>query len=125
MQDALDAQKQRTVELQAVVVSAKEDLEEVRRRHPEDMHRTISELEETFTRAHLETEEELKRADEENKQLKEEMRKHHTELELWYPGFPLYQDSYIKNHIPQRLRAQGSMIATASTLSRVEEGREE
>merc|ERR1711865_794575 len=45
-------------------------------------------------------EEELHQCEEENLKLKSELRTHHTELELWYPSFPLYQDSYLKNHIP-------------------------
>merc|ERR1711865_660584 len=45
-------------------------------------------------------EEELHQCEEENLKLKSELRTHRSELEMWYPSFPLYQDSYLKNHIP-------------------------
>lgn len=60
----------------------------------------IADLEEQFTEKQKTVEEELRQCEEENQRLKQELRTHHSELELWYPSFPMYQDSYLKTHIP-------------------------
>lgn len=105
MQHSLREQKQRTVEVQGKLGEVKEELQGLRRSHPEHMHRVIAELEERFTKKTAEYEEELVRCEEENADLKGEMGKHHRELEIWYPGFAHYQDSYIKSLLPANTRA--------------------
>mmetsp|Transcript_44188 Transcript_44188/g.140764 ORF Transcript_44188/g.140764 Transcript_44188/m.140764 type:complete len:416 (-) Transcript_44188:161-1408(-) len=116
MQESLRSQKQKTQEVQRVLQSAREDLQEVRRQHPKDMHRVISELEAKFTRHQQDSEDALNAADARNKELKEQLRKQHKELELWYPGFHFYQDSYIRNHIPNQTRATLAKRANITTM---------
>lgn len=104
MQDALLAQKSKALEAQNVLAGAREELQGLRKSHPEQMHRVIAELEEKFSTRQQEFEDALKQAEEDNIRLKQELRTHHRELEMWYPSFGLYRESYIKNHIPQFTR---------------------
>jgi len=100
MQAALRKEKQKTFEIHEVLMDTRGDLDSLRNKHPEQMQLVIAELEEQFTERQKKVEEELRQCEEENHRLKQELRTHHGELELWYPSFPLYQDSYLKNHIP-------------------------
>jgi hypothetical protein len=100
MQAALKKEKSKTFEIHDVLMGTKSDLEGLKKSHPEQMQNVIAELEEQFTEKQKNVEEELRYCEEENQRLKQELRTHHSELELWYPSFPLYQDSYLKNHIP-------------------------
>merc|ERR1711879_948612 len=54
-----------------------------------------------FTSRQNQYEEDLETAEKDNTELKDSLREHHRELELWYPHFSLYQDSYVKNYVPQ------------------------
>eukprot|EP00747_Dinoflagellata_sp_TGD_P163379 gnl/TRDRNA2_/TRDRNA2_182004_c0_seq1.p1 gnl/TRDRNA2_/TRDRNA2_182004_c0~~gnl/TRDRNA2_/TRDRNA2_182004_c0_seq1.p1 ORF type:complete len:525 (+),score=126.63 gnl/TRDRNA2_/TRDRNA2_182004_c0_seq1:63-1637(+) len=101
MQISLGMHKQKTAEVQQVLSAAREDLSRLRKSHPEQMQRVIAELEGEFTARQKEVEEDLKRKEQENEELKNELRQHHSALEIWYPSFSLYQNSYIKASIPQ------------------------
>jgi predicted nucleic acid-binding Zn-ribbon protein len=101
MQAALKKEKQKTYEIHGVLMGTRSELEGLRNSHPEQMQNVISDLESQFTEKQKRVEEELQQCEEENHRLKQELRTHHNELELWYPSFPMYQDSYLKNHIPQ------------------------
>jgi hypothetical protein len=101
MQVALGKEKQKTVELHQVLLDTRGDLDGLKRSHPEQVQNVIADLEEQFTEKQKLVEEELRQCEEENHRLKLELRTHHSELELWYPSFPLYQDSYLKQNIPQ------------------------
>ncbi|CAE7369944.1 eryA, partial [Symbiodinium pilosum] len=46
-------------------------------------------------------EQDLQEAEEENLSAKTAIRTQHRELENWYPGFAHYQDSFVKNLLPQ------------------------
>lgn len=124
MQKSLQDQKQRTAEVQATLGQAREELHELRRSHPEHMHSVIADLEQGFTRRQHEYEDELVRREEENAQLKVDLRTHHRELELWYPGFGAYQDSYIKGHFPLRRRVSLVEQSPKSRLRRMRTARE-
>jgi hypothetical protein len=100
MQAALKKEKQKTIEIHDVLMTARSDLDGLQRSHPEHMQNVITELEAQFTDRQRQVEEELNECTEENERLKRELRSQHSELGLWYPSFPLYQDSYLKNHIP-------------------------
>mmetsp|Transcript_126852 Transcript_126852/g.237079 ORF Transcript_126852/g.237079 Transcript_126852/m.237079 type:complete len:506 (-) Transcript_126852:57-1574(-) len=108
MQSSLLAEKKKTAEFQQILMGTKASLERHKRSHPEQMQSVIARLEAEFTTRQQQVEEELQQCEEENMRLKVELRTHHQELEIWYPSFPLYQDSYIKNHIPHYSQKAGS-----------------
>jgi len=107
MQASLKSEQEKTNSIHEVLMKTRRDLEGLKRSHPEKMQVVISELEEQFTTRQKKVEEELREAEEENHNLKQELRTVHGELELWYPSFPSYQDSYLKNHIPSYSRTHG------------------
>lgn len=107
MQVSLHDQRQRAGDVSQVLGGVRDDLDLVRRSHPEQMQKVISDLEAKFTQRQTEVERELKEHKEQNQRLKADLRRHHGELELWYPSFQLYQDSYIKSHIPQYVANRG------------------
>eukprot|EP00448_Togula_jolla_P021147 CAMPEP_0170573856 /NCGR_PEP_ID=MMETSP0224-20130122/2989_1 /TAXON_ID=285029 /ORGANISM="Togula jolla, Strain CCCM 725" /LENGTH=402 /DNA_ID=CAMNT_0010896473 /DNA_START=82 /DNA_END=1290 /DNA_ORIENTATION=- len=100
MQSSLQAQKQRTLEVQKELGVSRAELQEMKRGHPERMHAVIAELEGNFTLRQEFLEEELLASGAENMKLKQELQDHQTELETWYPSFQGYQDSYIKGQVP-------------------------
>lgn len=101
MQVALGKEKNKTVELHQVLLDTRHELDSLKKSHPEQVQNVIADLEEQFTENQKKIEEDLAQCEDENTKLKQELRTHHTELELWYPSFPLYQDSHLKNSIPQ------------------------
>jgi len=101
MQESLRVQKDRTSQVTEVFQTARKDVSKLRKEHPEQMHTIIADLESKFTERQVQFEEELNDAEAHNSELKEMLRDHHKEIELWYPHFGLYQDSYVKNHVPQ------------------------
>jgi len=101
MQDSLRLHKEKTSQVQLVLGAANRDLQELRRSHPEQMQNVIAELEGKFAAQQQQVEEDLAKRDEDQVNLKTELRNHEHALKLWYPCFFLYRDSAIKNHIPQ------------------------
>jgi hypothetical protein len=101
LQAALFHQKQRTTETSEIVQARKRDLRKLRRDHPQNLRHLIEDLEHKFTTRHKSAEDELVQAETENSRLKEELKAHQKELEIWYPGFPMYEDSYVKKLVPQ------------------------
>ncbi|CAE8625932.1 unnamed protein product [Polarella glacialis] len=116
MQDSLRQQKLKTAEVQSFLGEASSEFKELKRSHPVQMHNVISDLEVTFTESQKGFEDDLKQAEEENGLLKQMLRTHHRELEMWYPNFQLYQDSYIKNLIPQRVKGRAPRRAPTTRL---------
>ncbi|CAE8645743.1 unnamed protein product, partial [Polarella glacialis] len=116
MQDSLRQQKFKTAEVQSFLGQASSEFKELKRSHPVQMHNVISDLEVTFTESQKGFEDDLKQAEEENGLLKQMLRTHHRELEMWYPNFQLYQDSYIKNLIPQRVKGRAPRRAPTTRL---------
>jgi hypothetical protein len=100
MQAALSTEQTKTTRVHEVLLNTRKNLHSLKKSHPEQMQTIISDLEEQFTAKQKRVEEELLECESENQRLKHELRTVHGELELWYPSFPLYQDSYLKNHIP-------------------------
>lgn len=100
MQQSLCDQKQMTIEAQGKLDQVRVELQNLRKEHPEHMHSVIAELEEKFRSKQKQYEQDLTSFEEENMSLKTDMRNHHKELEIWYPQFAQYQDSYIKTHLP-------------------------
>merc|ERR1712107_380921 len=101
MQESLRLQKQRTVEVTEILQEARQNAQRLRSEHPEQMHKIIADLESQFTSRQQQFEEDLGAAENDNTTLKDSLREHHRELELWYPHFNLFQDSYVKNYVPQ------------------------
>lgn len=121
LQGSLQEHKMKTSVLHAELSKQRKDLKRVKEAHPVEMRRVIAELELQFTQQQAQCEEELKQAEQDNHMLKQDMKAHHKELEMWYPGFPLYQESYIKSHIPKQSRIaprkQGTLLRQ-TTLTR-------
>jgi len=117
MQTSLYDHRRRTGEVSSVLGSARDELEQVRRNHPDHMQKVISDLEAQFTKRQHEVEAELNEHEAENTRLKTDLRNHHGELEMWYPSFQLYQDSYIKGHIPQYMGPDGPKRRTKRTTT--------
>eukprot|EP00933_Yihiella_yeosuensis_P065131 TRINITY_DN6878_c0_g6_i1.p1 TRINITY_DN6878_c0_g6~~TRINITY_DN6878_c0_g6_i1.p1 ORF type:complete len:542 (-),score=126.92 TRINITY_DN6878_c0_g6_i1:49-1674(-) len=101
MQESVKLQKERTSEVQALLQEASVEYKAQRKAHPLQMHQIISELEVRFSDRQRGFEEQLQAAELENSELKQTLKQLHRELEMWYPGFAQYQDTYIKNLIPQ------------------------
>jgi len=106
MQESLQSQRKKTSEVQSELATRRDELTDLRRSHPHEMHRCIAELEVRFTKNQRAFEEELEQAEVQNSRLKRELKVHHSEVETWFPGFTVYQDSYVKNHIPQISRSK-------------------
>lgn len=100
MQAALRLHKEKASGVQLVLKGAQSDLDEQKSSHPQQMQQVIVDLEAQFSAAQAEVEATLRKCDQENVSLRQELRKHHAALELWYPSFTLYQNSYMKGHIP-------------------------
>merc|ERR1711977_117945 len=100
LQHSLLNQKEKTAEVSEVLQEYKKELKKLRREHPEKLRKIIEDLEHKFTTRHKAAEDELVQADVENAKLKDDLRAHQKELELWYPGFPLYEDSHVKKLVP-------------------------
>lgn len=116
MQQSMRDQKQRTLETQSSLNDVKEELSGLRRSHPAHMHDVIANLEETFRSKQKEHEEDLVNLEHENTTLKTDMRANHRELEIWYPNFSQYQDSYIKNKIPHNLHRRATRMERMDRL---------
>mmetsp|Transcript_38916 Transcript_38916/g.70202 ORF Transcript_38916/g.70202 Transcript_38916/m.70202 type:complete len:519 (-) Transcript_38916:16-1572(-) len=101
LQESIQFQKERTAEAQTMLQEVTKEFRALKKSHPEQMHRIILDLEIRFTQRQQGFEEELKEAEQDNTALKNQLRNQHREAELWYPGFVAYQDSYIRNLIPQ------------------------
>jgi len=101
LQESIQYQKERTADAQTKLQEITKELRALKKSHPEQMHRLISDLEVRFTERQSVFEEELKSAEQENNVLKNQLRSQHRDAEMWYPGFLSYQDSYIRNLIPQ------------------------
>jgi len=101
MQQSLIDQKNRTSTVQGELSAAKEELGELRSEHPVQMHRVITDLEARFTSTQEAYEVELEDADEANTRLKKDIKTLQQELEIWYPTFEKYKESYIKHHVPE------------------------
>eukprot|EP00435_Cladocopium_sp_Y103_P009574 s2805_g2.t1 len=101
MQQSLKLHKERTSEVQDELKEANQEVRHLKREHPEQMHNIISELEAKFLQRQKNFERDLAEAEEENLAAKTAIRTQHKELESWYPGFQHYQDSLVKNLLPQ------------------------
>lgn len=101
MQQSLKLHKERTGEVQDELKEANQEVRQLKREHPEQMHNIISELEAKFLQRQKNFERDLAEAEEENLAAKTAIRTQHKELESWYPGFQHYQDSLVKNLLPQ------------------------
>eukprot|EP00931_Biecheleriopsis_adriatica_P089032 TRINITY_DN63228_c0_g1_i1.p1 TRINITY_DN63228_c0_g1~~TRINITY_DN63228_c0_g1_i1.p1 ORF type:complete len:525 (+),score=145.50 TRINITY_DN63228_c0_g1_i1:47-1621(+) len=101
LQESLRNQKKKTAEVNQELLEANQEFKALKKAHPEQMHQIISQLEVRFTQRQQGFEEELAEVEQENATLKMDLRNRHRELELWFPGFPSYQDSYMKALIPQ------------------------
>ncbi|CAK9063281.1 Erythronolide synthase, partial [Durusdinium trenchii] len=101
MQRSLTIHKERTAEVQEELKEANQEVRQLKREHPEQMHNIISDLEAKFLQRQKNFERDLQEAEEENMAAKTAIRTQHKELESWYPGFQLYQDSFVKNLLPQ------------------------
>ncbi|CAJ1396114.1 unnamed protein product [Effrenium voratum] len=102
MQQSLQVHKDRTEQVQLHLKDAHQEVRVLKREHPEQMHSIISELEAKFLQRQKNFESDLQEAEEENMAAKTAIRTQHRELESWYPGFPHYQDSFVKNLLPQQ-----------------------
>lgn len=100
MHTSLRIHKERTTEVQEVLRQAQTELETLRKNHPHQMQKVIAELEGRFTTRQKELESDLRAREKDNQALTLELRSHHTAIESWYPEFHVYQNSYIKNNIP-------------------------
>lgn len=107
MQVALRKEKKKTTEVHDVLTETRVELEGLQNSHPEQMQDVIAQMEAQFTSSQKKVEEDLLECETENHRLKQELRTCHTELEMWYPSFFFYQDSYIKHYIPQFSRRGG------------------
>jgi len=101
MQQSMKLHKERTAEVQEELKDANQEVRHLKREHPEQMHYIISELEAKFLQRQKNFERDLQEAEEENLAAKTAIRTQHKELESWYPGFQHYQDSLVKNLLPQ------------------------
>jgi len=101
LQESIQHQKERTADAQTKLHEVTRELRALKKSHPEQMHRIISDLEVRFTQRQSGFEDELKLCEQENNVLKNQLRNQHRDAEMWYPGFINYQDSYIRNLIPQ------------------------
>mmetsp|Transcript_5445 Transcript_5445/g.9706 ORF Transcript_5445/g.9706 Transcript_5445/m.9706 type:complete len:425 (-) Transcript_5445:97-1371(-) len=121
MRQSLKVHKDRTTEIQQQLKQANQEVKELKREHPEQMHTIISELEAKFMQRQRNYEQDLQEAEEENLTAKTAIRTQHAELKNWYPGFFHYQDSFVKNLLPQA--EHGSFSAKAMFKeSAVEDG---
>jgi chromosome segregation ATPase len=107
MQASLKSEQEKTTTIHEVLLKTRKELEGLKKSHPDQMQNVIANLEEQFTLQQSKVEEELVECEAENHRLKQELRTVHGELELWYPSFSLYQDSYLKNHIPHYSKMGG------------------
>lgn len=105
LQMSLFHQKQKTAEVSEVLQKRRKELRRLRKEHPEKLRKIIEDLEHKFTTRHKSAEDELVQAESDNAKLKDELRAHQKELELWYPGFSLYEDSHVKKLVPQTQRS--------------------
>jgi hypothetical protein len=101
MQETAQMQKQKTAEVQNRLNNTNGEYKALRKSHPDRVHKIISDLEMKYSARQKTYEDELTQAEEENVELKQMLRDHHRELEIWFPGFTQYQDTYIKNLLPQ------------------------
>ncbi|CAE7897324.1 eryA [Symbiodinium microadriaticum] len=101
MRQSLKIHKERTGEIQQELKQANQEVKDLKREHPEQMHTIISELEAKFMQRQRNYEQDLQEAEEENLAAKTAIRTQHREMENWYPGFAHYQDSFVKNLLPQ------------------------
>jgi len=99
MQGLVAAQRRQTARAQGRLVGLREELRELRKAHPEDMHRVISGLEEGFSHEQKLLEERLKTAQEEGTRLKHELRAQHREIDAWFPSFGAYKDSLLRHQL--------------------------
>lgn len=100
MQLSLGMAEHSKSKVEGVHSAARDDLEELKRAHPEQMHKVIMDLEAQFTSNMRDIEDQLINLSQENEHLQKEHRKCSRELDIWYPNFRLYQSSYINNKIP-------------------------
>eukprot|EP00929_Paragymnodinium_shiwhaense_P026960 TRINITY_DN15935_c0_g2_i1.p1 TRINITY_DN15935_c0_g2~~TRINITY_DN15935_c0_g2_i1.p1 ORF type:complete len:535 (+),score=191.42 TRINITY_DN15935_c0_g2_i1:197-1801(+) len=100
MQESLTTQKTNTSTVSEALSAAQQELTTLRKEHPENMHRIILNLESDFTQSQKQFEADLAEAEQKNKVLKQELREQHRELEIWFPMFPQYQDSFVKAQLP-------------------------
>eukprot|EP00930_Biecheleria_cincta_P086262 TRINITY_DN75584_c0_g1_i1.p1 TRINITY_DN75584_c0_g1~~TRINITY_DN75584_c0_g1_i1.p1 ORF type:complete len:578 (+),score=127.77 TRINITY_DN75584_c0_g1_i1:35-1768(+) len=108
MQESLSIQKKKTTEVNSQLLDANQEFKALKKAHPEQMHRIISDLEVRFTQRQKGFEEELREAEVDNESLKQSLRSQHKEMELWYPNFTQYRDSYIRTLIPQHIHFGGA-----------------
>jgi len=100
MQLSLGMAEHSKSKVEGVHSAARDDLEELKRAHPEQMHKVIMDLEAQFTSNMRDIEDQLINLSQENEHLQKEHRKCSRELDIWYPNFRLYQSSYINTKIP-------------------------
>lgn len=99
MRGLLSAQRRKTTRAQGQLVGLRDELKLLRKTHPEDMHRVISGLEESFSHQQKLLEERLKKAQEEGMRLKHELRAQHREIDSWFPSFGVFQDSPLRHQL--------------------------
>eukprot|EP00928_Gymnodinium_smaydae_P053128 TRINITY_DN37190_c0_g1_i1.p1 TRINITY_DN37190_c0_g1~~TRINITY_DN37190_c0_g1_i1.p1 ORF type:complete len:489 (+),score=114.43 TRINITY_DN37190_c0_g1_i1:112-1578(+) len=127
LRQSVIAERLRAAEVADALSAVRRELGARRKEHPQQLHRVITELESTFAQRQKSFEEELITAETENYKLKEDLRTHQKELELWYPYYPLYKESYVKGNVPQvsghrHTRSQENMapeVAVAEDFKRL------
>lgn len=121
MRSSLREQKLKTHEVVHQLSEAKRSLRRLRKEHPERLRAVIEELESKFMNKQRDIHAKIHEAENENTRLKEELRTHQRLMDVWYPGFVLYQDSHIKKLVPQfsgrrLVMQQHSAAATVNSL---------
>mmetsp|Transcript_55239 Transcript_55239/g.131680 ORF Transcript_55239/g.131680 Transcript_55239/m.131680 type:complete len:453 (-) Transcript_55239:256-1614(-) len=124
MKTSLEVQKKSKEKVQQDLEDVKRELQELNREHPRNMQRIISELEAKYRSRNVEVDQEMEFYERDNENLKQQYRNRVRELDLWFPGFGMYQDSYIKSLVPQpmnvaRQRASLGPATMGPTLSMI------
>jgi len=100
-------------EVQGELAKAREELHAMTKQHPEHMRDVVSELRDGFQQKQQQYSKDLAKFEDEHTALRMKVKTQNEELNLWYPGFNHYKDSYIKTHIPATTGAHKAKIERA------------
>lgn len=117
MKASLRLHKGRTQRVQEDLDLANTELEELRRKHPQQMHKLTQTLEGKFTQRQVELEDQLKYRESENLALSQHLAEQRADVRSWFPLFERYANSTYKQLLTERAPQNSAGTGTSPELA--------